>query len=403
MSNTTHTGHPRIYLDNGASTAVDSRVVATMQPYWSEHIGNAGSLHLEGRYAKNILAEARSSVAKSLHAIDEQVVFTSGGTESNNLAVFGVIEKCLELGKKPEELHIITSAVEHNSVTDCYAHFERKGIRVTYIPVDTEGRVDVQKFESAFTKDTVLVSCMYVNNEIGTIEHIKELSGIVRQVRKKNNAAVYPLFHTDASQSPAWVTVNVQKLGVDLLTLDSQKIYGPKGAGCLFVRDREYITPMLFGGGQEFGLRPGTPPIPLIVGFAKALELVEEERETYVKEVAELRDWLIAYIFKNLDGVVLNGSMGEGRIAGNINVSFPNVDDEQLVIEMDARGVAVSAKSACLSGDSEGSRVVKALHNGSPKNSGAIRFSLSRFTTKSEIEICASIIVETVTWLQTPH
>jgi len=403
MNTTQHKENARIYLDNGASTAVDSRVVAEMQPYWSEHIGNAGSIHAEGRYAKKILAEARNSVAKSLQALDEQVVFTSGGTESNNLAVYGVVEKCLELGRKPEELHIITSAVEHNSVTDCYAHYERKGVRVTYIPVDTEGRVDVQKFESAFTKDTVLVSCVYVNNEIGTIENIKELSGIVRQIRKKNNATVYPLFHTDASQSPAWVTVNVQKLGIDLLTLDSQKIYGPKGAGCLFVRNREHITPMMFGGGQEFGLRPGTPPIPLIVGFAKALELVEEERETYVKEVAELRDWLIAYIFKNVNGVVLNGAIGEGRIAGNINVSFPNVDDEQLVIEMDTRGVAVSAKSACLSEDSEGSRVVKALHNGSPKNSGAIRFSLSRYTTKSEIEKCAQILAETVDWLQTSH
>ncbi|KKS38878.1 MAG: Cysteine desulfurase [Parcubacteria group bacterium GW2011_GWD2_42_14] len=394
MNTTQRNEQTRIYLDNGASTAVDSRVVAVMQPYWSEHIGNAGSLHAEGRYAKNILDEARSSVAKSLHAIGEQVIFTSGGTESNNLAIFGVIEKCLEQGKKPEELHIITSAVEHNSITDCYAHFERKGVQVTYIPVDTEGRVDVQKFESAFTENTVLVSCMYVNNEIGTIEHIKELSGIVRQVRK-NNSAVYPLFHTDASQSPAWVTVNIQKLGVDLLTLDSQKIYGPKGAGCLFVRDREHISPMMFGGGQEYGLRPGTPPIPLIVGFAKALELVEEERETYVKEVAELRDWLIAYILKNVDNVVLNGAFGEGRIAGNINISFPNIDDEQLVIEMDVRGVAVSAKSACLSGI-EGSRVVKALHNGSPKNSGALRFSLSRYTTKSEIERCAQ-------WLQTSH
>ncbi|HCC05058.1 TPA: cysteine desulfurase NifS [Patescibacteria group bacterium] len=401
MNTTQRNEQTRIYLDNGASTAVDSRVVAVMQPYWSEHIGNAGSLHAEGRYAKNILDEARSSVAKSLHAIGEQVIFTSGGTESNNLAIFGVIEKCLEQGKKPEELHIITSAVEHNSITDCYAHFERKGVQVTYIPVDTEGRVDVQKFESAFTENTVLVSCMYVNNEIGTIEHIKELSGIVRQVRK-NNSAVYPLFHTDASQSPAWVTVNIQKLGVDLLTLDSQKIYGPKGAGCLFVRDREHISPMMFGGGQEYGLRPGTPPIPLIVGFAKALELVEEERETYVKEVAELRDWLIAYILKNVDNVVLNGAFGEGRIAGNINISFPNIDDEQLVIEMDVRGVAVSAKSACLSGI-EGSRVVKALHNGSPKNSGALRFSLSRYTTKSEIERCAQILLETVDWLQTSH
>jgi len=226
---------------------------------------------------------------------------------------------------------------------------------------------------------------------------------VLRQVREKNNSPTYPIFHTDASQAPVWVSVDVQKLGVDLLTLDSQKIYGPKGIGCLFVRDRDCIVPMMFGGSQEFGMRPGTPPTPLIVGFAKALELVEEERETYVKEVAKLRDWFITFILKNIKGAIINGATGEGRVAGNINVSIPNVDDEQLVIELDARGVAVSAKSACLSEDPEGSRVVKALHNGSTENFGAIRFSMSRYTTQKEIETCAQILIETVEWLQASH
>lgn len=402
MTTVSATEQKRIYLDNGASTPVDPRVLEAMQPYWSEHMGNAGSLHQEGQCAKKALSEARYSIAKSLHTQSEHVVFTSGGTESNNLAIFGVVEKCLEQGKTPQELHIVTSAVEHNSVVDCFRYLERKGVRVTYIPVDTDGKVNVQELKSALTEDTVLVSCMYVNNEIGTIEDIKELSGIVRQARK-DKVSPYPLFHTDASQAPAWVHVDVQRLGVDLLTLDSQKMYGPKGIGCLYVDNRELVAPILFGGGQEFGLRPGTPPVPLIVGFAKALELVEEERETYVTEVTELRDWLLEDIFKKNDGVVLNGARGEGRIAGNINISFPNVDDEQLVIELDVRGLAVSAKSACLSEDSGGSRVVEALHKGTTQNYGTIRLSLSRFTTRKEVESCAKILTETVTWLQKTH
>ena len=278
-------------------------------------------------------------------------------------------------------------------------------MRITYIPVDTVGRVSVSVFEKALTPDTVLVSLIYVNNEIGTIEHISELSEIVRKIRKKNDSQLYPLIHTDASQAPVWISIDVQKLGVDLMTLDSQKIYGPKGAGCLFVKDRSMLEPLMRGGGQEFGLRPGTPPLPLIVGFARALQLVEEEREVYVKEITKLRDWFLEYILLHIKDVTINGDMGEGRASGNINISIPNIDDEQLVIELDEKGVAASTKSACLSESGGGSRVILALNNnsGSQKKGGAVRFTLSRYTTKEEIEKGARILVETVQWLQKTH
>lgn len=393
----------RIYLDNGASTPVDERVVTAMEPYWREYIGNAGSLHLEGRIAKQAIEDARADVAKTLQTVPDRIVFTSGGTESNNLAVFGVIRECRKVGKKPEELHVITSLVEHNSVYDCFQVLEREGVRVTYIPVDTEGRVELRALEEAITKETVFVSFLYVNNEIGTIEHIQEIARIIKNARKKNNTQNYPLFHTDASQAFAWLTIDVQKLGVDFLTLDSQKVYGPKGVGCLYVRQRETIEPLLYGGGQEFGLRPGTPPTPLIVGFSKALTLVQEERETYVKDVAILRDWLRDYVLAKIPNASIHGPLREGRIASNISFSFPEIEGEQLVIELDTQGVAMSTKSACLSQESKESRVIRALKKEGSHESGTLRVTLSRFTTKEEVEKAGEILVTAVKWLQKKH
>jgi cysteine desulfurase len=393
----------RIYLDNSASTAVDERVLEAMNPYWREYMGNAGSLHLEGRTAKQAIENARTKVAEALHTLSETIIFTSGGTESNNLAVFGVIRERIKAGKKPEELHIITSLVEHNSVYDCFQVLEREGVRVTYIPVDTEGRIVLRELEEAITKDTVLVSFLYVNNEIGTIENLKDIAHVVRNARKNNTTGNYPLFHTDASQAFVWLHIDVQKLGIDFLTLDSQKIYGPKGMGCLYVRHRATLEPLMYGGGQEFGLRPGTPPTPLIVGFSKALSIVEEERETYVKEVAVLRDWLREYVFDRIPHVSIHGPVGEGRVAGNISFSFPNIEGEQLVIELDTHNIATSTKSACLSQESNESRVICALMKENNTSNGTLRITLSRFTTREEVEIAAETLVKTVEWLQKTH
>ena len=394
----------RIYLDNSASTAVDERVLDEMNLHWRVKIGNAGSLHKEGIDASNAIKSARKSVADSINALfAENIVFTSGGTESNNLAILGAIEKLINKGKKYEELHVVTGVAEHNSVFDCFAFLESKGVQVTYLSVDTVGRINIKDLKENITDNTVLVSVILVNNEIGTIENIRDISKAIRHWKKGKESVVYPLLHTDASQAPVWMRVDAQKMGVDMLTLDSQKIYGPKGVGCLYVKEKECLSPILFGGGQEFGLRPGTPPTPLIVGFAKALELVEEERDTYVTKIAEIRDSFISIITENISNAELNGDIGDGRIAGNINFSFPSIDGEQLVIEMDEKDVAISTKSACLSKESGASRVIESLCKNDIDSLGTVRFSMSRHTTRDEMLKVADILVEVVKRLQFVH
>jgi len=391
---------PRIYVDNSASTSVDGRVLEAMQPYWQVCIGNAGSIHKEGRDAKKAIEDARVMLAKAVHTIPENIIFTSCGTESNNLAIFGVIRALRKKGKKAEELHVITSKVEHNSVYDCFQVLESEGVRVTYVSADSQGRVNIRELEDALSPDTVLVSSLYVNNEIGTIEHIHDIARAVRNARKRNMGA-YPLLHTDASQAFTWLSVDVGKLGVDLLTLDSQKIYGPKGAGCLFARNKDLLEPIFYGGGQEFGLRPGTPPTPLIVGFAKAIALVEEERSSYVKTVEALRDMLLAYVLEKVPTTKVHGALGEGeRIAGNISFSFLHIDGEQLVIELDMKGVAASTRSACLSHESHESRVIQALCKEEEDERSTLRITLSRFVTEDEVQKVAGILVDSVLWLQ---
>ncbi len=394
----------RIYLDNSASTAVDERVLDEMNSYWRVKIGNAGSLHKEGVDASNALKSARKSVANSINALtSENIVFTSGGTESNSLAILGTINRLINEGKKYEELHVVTGVAEHNSVFDCFTFLEGKGVNVTYLPVDAVGRINIKELKENITDNTVLVSVILVNNEIGTIENIRDISKAIRHWKKEKDSVVYPLLHTDASQAPVWMKVDVQKIGVDMLTLDSQKIYGPKGVGCLYVKEKEFLSPILFGGGQEFGLRPGTPPTPLIVGFAKALEIVEEERDTYVTKIAEIRDSFISIITENISNAELNGDIGDGRIAGNINFSFSGIDGEQLVIEMDEKDVAISTKSACLSKESGASRVIESLCKNDIDSLGTVRFSMSRHTTRDEMLKVADILVEVVKRLQSVH
>ncbi len=404
MNNDNKIKENRIYLDNAASTRVDKRVLKAMEPFWRVNFGNAGSLHQEGRFAKNSLENARESVANSINAQHDDIIFTSGGTESNNMVIQGVVRNLIKkTDKELKDIHIITSAVEHNSVSDCFRALESEGVVVDIVPVDNEGRVDIEVFKSMLTNKIVLVSFIHSNNEIGTIEDIKKVSTIVQNYKRENNLDIYPLLHTDASQSAAWVKVDVQKLGVDLLTLDSQKMYGPKGAGCLYVKDKTMIAPLFYGGKQEYGLRPGTPVLPLIVGFSKALELVEEERHTYVEDIAKLRDWFIDYILEKIEGAVLNGAVGEGRIPGNINFSFPNIDGEQLVIELDERGVAVSTRSACMTNDANVSSVIKALNKKDVNENSVIRLSMNRYTTEEEMYKVANILTETVKWLQSTH
>lgn len=389
-------------MDNSAATVVDDRVLKAMEPFWKENMGNAGSIHSEGLKAKEALEEARGTVARIIHAQHEQVVFTSGGTESNNLAVQGVVKREMERGKEPEEIHVATSVVEHSSVLDCFKALEQKGVQVTYLKANEAGVVTKEVLFDAIKKETVLVSLVYANNEIGTIQNTQEIVHALKEIRKQNDSQ-FPLLHYDASQAPVWLSLDMQKMHADFLTLDSQKLYGPKGIGCLFVRNRDSVLPLFYGGNQEFGLRPGTPPLPLIAGFAKAYELVEEERDTYVNNIRSLRDWFISYVREHIPEATLNGLEGEERIAGNVSFTFRNIEGEQVVIELDVHGIAVSTGSACLSHHTGGSHVIKALCKTDFDAGGTVRFSFSRHTTREEVEHVAKVLVETITWLRSGH
>ncbi len=387
------TPHDLVYLDNAASTPVDPRVLAAMAPYWSERYGNAGALHSEGTYAKEAIRTAREQVAAVLGVASDEVIFTSGGTEANNLAVVGLFRSLVHEGRAPERIHMITSTIEHSSVLDCFRALEREGMRVSYVPVDSNGRISADEIVRATTEDTVLISCMYTSNEIGVVEPLGEIK---RALGTSHTTGKRPLVHTDASQAPAWLACKAHSLGVDMLTLDAQKVYGPKGIGCLYRARPVVLEPVLYGGDQEFGLRPGTPPTPLIVGFSEALRLVEEERAQYVDVVRNLRDRLIALIRERVPGVVLNGPSGRDRLANNCNFSFPGLDGERIVVELDVEGIAASTRSACLFAQAPGSYVVRALGKGDDVAKGAVRFTLSRHTTQAEIDRTALVLGDVV-------
>lgn len=386
----------RIYLDNSASTMLDQRVHEVMEPYWHTVYGNAGGLHREARHAKKAIDGARTKVATALACQADEVIFTSGGTEANNLAVVGLYKKFVRNGRRPEDIHLVTSAIEHSSVHDCFRALAELGVQVSYVPVDSQGRVDPEMVVRACNEHTVLVSLMYVSNEIGSIEPLREIK---RALRASHTQGEQPLLHTDASQAPAWLSCNVHSLGVDLMTLDAQKVYGPKGAGCLFRKKGVLLEPVLYGGNQEFGLRPGTPPTPLIVGFAEALALCETERSTYVPQITALRDEFMREVREAVPHAELNGPEGDARLANNVNLSFPGLDGERVVVELDVHGVAASTRSACLIGEAPGSYVVRALGKGEEVARGAVRFTLSRYSTKDEVTRAARTLCDIVTRL----
>lgn len=363
----------RIYLDYAASTPLDSRVKKAMEPFWDKHFGNPGGIYQEGVYAKKVLEESRNSVAELLGARSEEIIFTSGGTESNNLAIIGFFNY-LEEKNLLKGSHIITSAIEHPSVLEVFKKYERKGLEVSFAPVDNEGVLDLKSFKKLLKKNTIFVSIMYVNNEIGTIQPLKEVSKILKEF----NSEI--VFHSDASQGPLFLDVDVNNLGVDLMSLDGQKVYGPKGIGVLYIKKGINLSPVIIGGSQERGLRPGTENIPLIVGLVSALKIVDKEREEVQKKTLELREYFLDKLLK-IPGVKLNGSR-KNRIANNINVSIKGQDSEYLVVILDSKGIACATKSACIRDREVGSYVVQALNG----EGNGLRFSLGRETTKEDLD-----------------
>ncbi|MGC8812156.1 MAG: cysteine desulfurase NifS [Candidatus Aenigmatarchaeota archaeon] len=370
----------RVYLDYAATTPVDPRVLKEMLPYFSKKFGNTMSLHSFGREAKNALEEAREKVAGLMNAESSEIIFTGSATESNNLALKGVAFANKERGK-----HIIVSSIEHHAVLDTVKWLEKQGFEITRLPVDRYGLVNPADVERAIRKDTILVSVMHANNEIGTIEPIEEIGKVC------SDHGVY--FHTDAAQSYGKIPVDVKK-NIDLLTVSAHKVYGPKGVGALFVRKGTKIEPLLHGGGHEFGLRSSTVNVAGIVGFGAAAEIAKKEMKKESKRLTKLRDKLIKGVLK-IENSHLNGHP-EKRLPNIANFWFDFIEGESLVISLDIKGIAASTGSACSSESLEPSHVLLAIGLKHHQAHGSLRLSLGRWTKKEEIDYVLKVLPEAV-------
>ncbi len=390
----------RVYLDNASTTQIDPRVLKEIVFHLKNTFGNAGSIHKEGVEAKKVLAESRKKIAEFFGAHSDEIVFTSGGTESNNLAILGIFKSRFGLSadyldSKP---HVITTEIEHSSTLECFKQLEKEGVDVTYLSVNEEGIVNLSEFKKALRPETVLVSIQYANNEIGVVQPIREISKALRHFRNNSSAKSLQLkvvenrgaiFHTDASQTPAYLDCNVERLGVDLLTIDGQKIYGPKGVGALYVKRGTLISPIILGGGQEGSLRSGTENVPMIAGLAKAFEICGNEREKESKRLTKLRNYFYSELFKMTGTkMILNGDL-KNRLPNNLNFSIKGVDTEFLTLQLDAKGFAVSTKSACLDSGA-GSYVIRALGGGSWRSKNSLRITFGRWTTMAD---CSKLIL----------
>ncbi len=361
----------RIYLDYAATTPAHPDVIATMRPYFAARFGNPSAIHACGQEAREAVEAARASVAALIGAAPEEVCFTSGGTEADNFALEGTA--FAEDGRN----HIITTVIEHHAVLETGAFLEKRGFRVTYLPVDKDGLVDPDDVRKAIGVGTFLVSVMHANNEIGTIQPIAEISRITRE------AGV--LLHTDAVQTAGHIPVNVDELGVDLLSMSAHKLYGPKGTGALYIRKGTELVPFLHGGGQEGGRRSGTENVPGVVGFGKAAEITAAELQCEALRLTGLRDKLIAGIIGNIDNTRLNGHPTR-RLPNNVNASVAFVEGEAIILHLDRAGICASTGSACSSGSMEASHVL--LATGCPPElaRGSIRFTMGRWTTEEDID-----------------
>lgn len=384
----------RIYLDYASSTPVDSRVVKAMEPYWSDSFGNAGSVHKEGQEAKDALNEARKKIARDISAHSNEIIFTSGGTESNNIAIFGVIAALERSGTTKKDMHIITSVIEHPSVLDCFSFLKEQGVEVSFIGVNENGIFNLKEFEEALRPNTVLVSLMYVNNEIGTVQPISTVSKIIKNLNEENNNKNQKIyFHTDACQAPLYFNCDVNRLGVDLMTIDAQKIYGPKGVGFLYKRRGVLIESIFKGGNQESGLRPGTENTPLAVGISEAFSLAVMERDKESERLIKLRDYFIKEILQKVKGAELNGDAKE-RSPNNINISIPGIDAEFFVLKLDANGIAIGSRSACIAQEGGKSYVITSLGRGDIYADSSLRFTLGKGTTKKSIDYVVEVMVK---------
>lgn len=375
----------RVYFDNAATTPIDRGVLKLVNSQLSENYGNPSSLHLEGRIAKKAIDNARKQIADAIGSSRNEIIFTSGGTESDNLAILGIARANVSRGK-----HIITSNIEHKAILDACKQLEKEGFEVTYLNVNNDGLVDVSDIERAIRQDTMLVSIMYANNEIGSIQPIKHISEMI-----KKHKMAKPIFHTDACQATNYLPIGIDDLGVDAMTISSSKIYGPKGVGCLYLRTGTKIQPIMFGGGQEKSIRSGTENVAGIVGFGEAFVIARDTSMLELSRLTKLRDYMLSEIVKNIGDVTINGGKKD-RLPNNINVSIKGVEGESLVLMMDNFGVACSTGSACSSSDLNPSHVL--VNIGTPIDLAhcSVRFSLGRYNDKKQVDFVLGVLADSV-------
>lgn len=372
----------QVYLDYSATTPVKDEVLQEMLPYFTQNFGNPSSLYTKGLESKEAVDKAREQVANLIHATPKEIYFTGCGSESDNWAVFGAAEAMKDKGN-----HIITTKIEHHAMLHSCEFLEKKGYKVTYLDVEADGIVAPEALEAAITDETILISVMMVNNEIGTIEPIKELAAVA----KKHGI----LFHTDAVQALANVPIDVKDLGVDLLSMSAHKIYGPKGIGALYMRKGLRLPNFIHGGAQEMGRRAGTENLPSIVGFGKAAELAQKNLDSHIAHCKELRDYLVGRITSEIPDTFVNGTM-EARHPGNANITFKYIEGESILLLLDYKGISVSTGSACSSKSLKPSHVLDALGVPVEMIHGTVRFTVGDFTTKEDIDYVVETLKEIV-------
>ena len=384
----------RIYLDYAAATPVRKEVLQAMMPFFSVDFGNGGAIHQEGVTAYAAITKSRVLLATMLHIRPQGITFTGSGTESNNLALFGCIEARRKAGIAYSDMEVITTALEHPSVSEVLTQLQRQGVVVRFAEVDSDGRIALSHFQTLLSPKTVLVTCAYVQSEIGVIQAIKKIARIVREQPYGNTIHI----HVDAAQAPLWLPCALDQLGADSLTLDAGKCYGPKGVGVLAFRHGVQFAPHIFGGGQEYGLRSGTENTALIIGAVTSLSIAIKNHAARRQAVGMLRDIFLKDL-TTIDGCVLNGSL-EHRVANNINISIAGIDSEFAVICLDEAGIACATKSACAGAKGDGSEVVRILTRDNARALSTIRFTLGEETTEAELKRTAKVLADHVAWIR---
>ncbi len=383
----------KIYLDYSATTPTDRAVLKKMIPYFDCKYGNPSSMHTSGRFANQVIGNCRTKISQLLNCLPSEIIFTGSGTESDNLALIGIARAYRNYGN-----HIIISAIEHKAVLEATSLLKNEGFDISFVSVDKDGLVNLEELKKLINDKTILISIMYANNEIGTIQPIRKISDLISEYRNKKSSE-FPFFHTDACQAGGYLEINTTDLGVDLMTLNSSKIYGPKGIGILFKKESIRIKPIIVGGEQENNIRAGTESLPLMVGLTEALIISDKIRRKESERLGFLRDYFISKLKEKIPELIVNGHR-VSRLPNNVHVSIPNIEGESMLLMMDKYGIEASTGSACSSYDLKPSHVLLAIGQSAEFAHGSIRFSLGRKTKKKDIDYVLSIFPNIVSRLK---